>query len=96
MLNFTFSKNNIGEFANNIKNIFTQKKYSKAKSCIINLPIEYKNIVTEFNENMKNHGFTGTTKVLVNSITSRCSDGKNKFIINVTNKATVPDVICVK
>lgn len=99
MTNFTFSKNNVGEFASNgIKSIFQQKKFSKAKSFIINLPIEYKEIVTKFNENMENHGFTGTVKVLVNSITSRCStnDGKHKFIINVSHKFKVPDVIAVR
>lgn len=92
-----FSKNNVTEFSTTIKNILQNKKIKKVKLFLINFPVEYKDIVTRFSENMENHGFKGSLQIKPNSITSRCQtlDKKHKFVLTVADKFKIPDIITV-
>lgn len=97
MTDFTFSKTNIHDFSTDIKNLIKEKKFKKIKNFIINLPVDYKEIVTQLSENIESCGFTGSTKFQVNSITSRLKlNNKHNFILSVNSKLKVPDVIAVK
>lgn len=97
MTDVIFSKDNVAEFSNSIKKLFDTKKSKKAKNFVINLPIEYKDIVTKFSEDKEAYGFKGSTQFRPSSVSSRCIyEDKFRATVIVSSKVTSPDVIVVK
>lgn len=97
MTDVIFSKDNVAEFSNSIKKLFGTKKSKKAKNFVINLPIEYKDVVTKFSEDKETYGFKGSTQFKLASINSRCIyEDKFRATVIVSSKVNVPDVIMVK